>query len=213
MNRGTEPEGLPIDPSQTTDLFGRPDKAHRKVVVFSGHMPDASDSSVSRFPPGHEQAVTRAVERALAHWAVGSGDLCLCGGARGGDLLFAEACLRTRAQVILLLALPIEAFIERSVRLPGTTWESRFHTMASQSTVSIVDEQPLCISRETNPFARCNDCLITMAVELSRPREPFVLLLWDGHPSQPHKPGTGDFAKKAAAISSSIVVIDPLEPA
>lgn len=175
-------------------------------------MPDAPGATIPRFPSAQEGAVARAVGQALERWRIGPGDLCLCGGARGGDLLFAEACLRANAHVLLLLALPMDEFIERSVRIPGTAWETRFRAVANKSIILAVDQQAICASTEKNPFARCNDCLITLSVALAAPREPLVLLVWDRKPSKPGKPGTGDFAEKAVTASSSIVTIDPLNP-
>src|ERR1700710_557400 len=63
----------------------------RKVVLFSGHMIDAPDRETPRFPPDKEPLAAQAIAEALANLHVGPDDLCICGGACGGDLLFAEA--------------------------------------------------------------------------------------------------------------------------
>ena len=65
----------------------------RKVVLFSGHMIDAPGREKPRFPPDKEPIAANAIGAALAGLDVGARDLCICGGACGGDLLFAEAAL------------------------------------------------------------------------------------------------------------------------
>ena len=68
----------------------------RKVALFSGHMIDAPGREKPRFPPDKEPIAARAIAEALADLRVGPADLAICGGACGGDLLFAEAALAAR---------------------------------------------------------------------------------------------------------------------
>src|SRR5262245_9142286 len=63
------------------------------VALFSGHMIDAPDRKIPRFPPDKEPAAAAAITDTLSKIGVIPGDLAICGGACGGDLLFAEACL------------------------------------------------------------------------------------------------------------------------
>ena len=63
------------------------------VVLFSGHMIDAPDRKTPRFPPDKEPVAATAIADALAKIGAAKGDLAICGGACGGDLLFAEAAL------------------------------------------------------------------------------------------------------------------------
>ncbi len=95
-----------------------------RVVVFGGHMADAPDRAAPRFPPEQEAAVRSSISVRLARWGVGPGDLGLCSGARGGDILFTEACLESGARVCWLLPLPVEAFASRSVEGAGYAWET-----------------------------------------------------------------------------------------
>ena len=183
------------------------------IVAFSGHLPDAPNRDSPRFPIANELGVARAIDGALTSWKIGPGDHCLCGGARGGDLLFAEACLAIGAVVELLLALPIEEFIKRSVAVPGTNWERRFHAAARQSTVRQLDlnhhDEDAC----AHPFGEFNAWLIEEAIARAFPDRPRVLVLWDGRPSESGRPGTGDFAHRAIKAGAPVCVIDPLDPA
>jgi hypothetical protein len=186
--------------------------SRRKVVVFAGHMPDAPDRPAPRFPTANEAAAGSAIARVLRDWSIGPGDLCLCGGARGGDLLFAEACLKQGADLRLMMALPVEEFIDRSVRQPGTAWEARFRALLPRSELGFFPEPFEPGPGGRSHFARFNDWLIAEAEKESEPGEPLVLLLWDGQPNAAAKAGTGNFAGKARRLSDQIVVIDPLDP-
>src|ERR1043166_7173251 len=67
----------------------------RNVLLCSGHMIDAPDREDPRFPPSREPVAAAAIAQLLdsPEIGAGAGDLAICGGACGGDLLFAEACL------------------------------------------------------------------------------------------------------------------------
>ena len=65
----------------------------RKVLLFSGHMIDAPERSDPRFPPDKESIAAEAIAQILAEVGAGRTDLAICGGACGGDLLFAETVL------------------------------------------------------------------------------------------------------------------------
>ena len=71
------------------------DAPPRHVLLFSGHMIDAPDRKAPRFPASKEASAADAIAALLdaADVAAGPNDLAICGGACGGDLLFAEACL------------------------------------------------------------------------------------------------------------------------
>jgi hypothetical protein len=77
------------------------------IVVFSGHMIDdpkvrgAGKEKPPRFPPAKIAAAAARIRAALDEVGAGAGDLGLCGGASGGDLLFAEACLERSMRVEL----------------------------------------------------------------------------------------------------------------
>lgn len=191
---------------------GLPAESNGTIVAFSGHLPDAPNRESPRFPAGNESEVARAIADVLTRWAIGPGDRCLCGGARGGDLLFAEACLASGAAVELLLALPVEEFITRSVAAPGTEWEERFRAVARQSTLRQLDLSNHNDNTRAHPFAMFNAWLIEEAVALAFPDRPRILVLWDGRPSVFGRPGTGDFVHRAIEDGFLVCVIDPLDP-
>lgn len=78
-----------------------PEKAWhpRHVLLFSGHMIDAPDRLVPRFPANKEPIAASRIAEALDTLGAGDRDLALTQGACGGDLLFTEACLARGVRV------------------------------------------------------------------------------------------------------------------
>lgn len=183
-----------------------------QIIAFSGHIPDTPDREFPRFPVENEGAASHAIAAILADWGVGPGDHCLCGGARGGDLLFAEACLVADAKVELLLALPYEEFIARSVAEPDTDWEARFRAVAHRSRVRVIDLKNSDESTPTSPFGLLNQRLLEEAIALAAPDQPKILVLWDSIPSESGRPGTGDFVERAKLSGIAVRAIDPFMP-
>src|SRR5271155_5282967 len=87
----------------------------RKVVLFSGHMIDAPGREKPRFPADKEPIAAKAIVGALADLYVGPDDLCICGGACGGDLLFAEAALARSSHLEIYIPFEEAGFLAKSV--------------------------------------------------------------------------------------------------
>src|SRR5262249_11225999 len=92
----------------------------KRVLLMSGHRIDDADrvakGQTERFPSRKEAAVRDRIAVQLETWKVGAGDLAICGGAQGADILFAELCGERGAEVWLFIPLPEGDFLERSVR-------------------------------------------------------------------------------------------------
>ena len=91
------------------------DDPPKNVVLFSGHMIDAPDRKAPRFPPSREPIAAAAIAATLEDIGAGRGDLGMCGGACGGDLLFAEACLAKGMRLEIYLPLDEPEFLAKSV--------------------------------------------------------------------------------------------------
>jgi tetratricopeptide (TPR) repeat protein len=106
---------------QMVGLLGPRRGTPKNVVLFSGHMIDNPNERgdakplPARFPSAKADAVGRAIDGALAALKVEAGDLALCGGACGGDLLFAEACLARGMHLEIRLARHVPEFLGESV--------------------------------------------------------------------------------------------------
>jgi tetratricopeptide (TPR) repeat protein len=192
----------------------RSDPRFEKVVVFSGHMIDTPERSEERFPPRKEGMVREHIAEQLKVWGIGAGDLAICGGARGGDILFAELCADRGAEVWLFLALPENEFLEESVRLPDSDWEQRFFALRDREDVKV----SLQIARLKSPpkgtsvFSRNNLWMINTArVEANDPKDLYAVLVWDEKPTGEGPGGTSDFAMRVKQLGGRLTIINPTE--
>jgi hypothetical protein len=155
----------------------------RQVFLFSGHMVDAPGRPKARLPAANVPMATAAIEGTLDGLKAGPGDLALTQGAAGGDLIFAEACVKRGVRVQLLLPLPEPDFIEASVMpsVDGTAWRNRYYALKPQ-----LAEPPRVMPVELGPtaqgtsvFERCNLWLLYSALSWGPDKVRFVCL-WDG---------------------------------
>ena len=151
----------------------------RKVVLFSGHMIDAPGRERPRFPPDKESIAAAAIGAALSDLAIGPHDLAICGGACGGDLLFAEAALARGARLELYIPLDETTFLEELVDFAGDGWRARFFAAKARATLHV---QPVELGPPPpgeNPYERNNDWMLDAASRFGPDRVDFVCL-WNG---------------------------------
>jgi tetratricopeptide (TPR) repeat protein len=190
--------------------LGTPLPNFGKVVICSGHMIDKPERVKARFPASKEVVVREKIARLLAAWDVGKGDLAICGGACGSDILFAEECQLRGASVRLMLALPRADFVSKSVAFAGNDWVQRFHQLAN--TCEVADQ----ISRLGKPpadldvFSRCNLWMLNTArVEVGPADHLFSALVWDEKPTGDGPGGTSDFATSVRDLGGVVEIINP----
>lgn len=165
-------------------------------------MVDTPDRARPRFPAGEVPRVEARVRDQLDRWGVGPGVTLLTGGARGADIIAAEAALERGATVRLVLAREPGDFLTDSVVLPGTDWEERFWTLIDRVDVEIVGG-----SRD-DVYVRTNDRLVDRAREVED--QPLALIVWDGEEGD-GPGGTSDLLARLLRVSGPdhVVVIDP----
>ena len=112
-------------------------RSPRKVVLFSGHMIDAPGRAKPRFPPDKEPIAAEAIAGALADLHIGPDELCICGGACGGDLLFAEAALARSALIEIYIPFEEPTFLEKSVDFADSDWRARFFAAKARSALHV----------------------------------------------------------------------------
>src|SRR5262245_37898540 len=150
-----------------------------KVAIASGHMIDAPHRPQPRFPGAKAETVRRRIAQQLEQWQIGAGDLAICGGACGADILFAEECLRRGARIQLLLAQAIDDFVRNSIRHGGDDWVRRFHSLRDQAEVEILPEALGAPPDELSIYARTNLWMINNArAQATDPVKIYVLLVW-----------------------------------
>jgi len=172
-------------------------------------MIDAPGRSEPRFPPAKEQAVRKGIAEQLARWNVGAGDAGISGGACGADILFAEECLARGASVVLLIALPEEEFLARSVSFADADWEPRYRALRSRCETRFQHEALRPPAKGDNAFERNNLWCLEVARSLAPPGRIHALLVWNGKPGGDGPGGTSDFAARVKRGGGRVAVIDP----
>ena len=209
---GFRPEAVEpvVDLLQTRcDEIGEPGHRYGKVVIGSGHMIDTPDRKTPRFTPEMEPAVRAAIAQRLEQWEIGGGDLGVCGGARGADILFAEECALRGAKVRLLIAKDLDAFVESSVRLSGSDWSARFRALCEKSEVVIQPERLGQSPADISPYARNNRWIVNTArAEGENSKRIYALIVWNGQESQ-GQGGAADFIRLAGAYAGSLETVNP----
>lgn len=152
-------------------------------MLFTGHMIDAANRKVPRFPARAEAAARAAIREAVrpltAHGQLTVG---VAGGASGGDILFHEVCAELGVATRLRLALPVTEFIEQSVEPAGKDWVRRFHILVERlgpENVRVMGEHDGLLEGSTeNIWQRANLWMVEEVLRLAPERT--LLALWDG---------------------------------
>jgi tetratricopeptide (TPR) repeat protein len=188
------------------------------VVLFSGHMIDnpavrgEGKAKPARFPAEKADAAGARIRSALDEVGAGAGDLGICGGASGGDLLFAEACLHRGMKLEVRLARSENEFLAESVTFADRDrrWEKSFRAVTDHpNTVVLTMPDELGPAPEgVSVHDRCNRWMLYSALSHGLRRVSFVAL-WNGEPGD----GPGgtehmvDLVKKLTGRQP--IIIDP----
>ncbi len=150
----------------------------RQVFLFSGHMIDTADRTEPRFPASQEAAATRAINTTLDSLDAGPDDLALCSGACGGDILFAEACLKRGVHLEVRLPFAIPTFLEKSVTFAGEEWQTRFYRITDNplTTLFILTDEQLPSATNENAYVHTNLWLLDCALAWGEQRVHFICL-------------------------------------
>jgi hypothetical protein len=157
----------------------RADRAPTNVVLFSGHMIDARDRKTPRFPADKEPVAAAAIARTLGEIGVTRGDLAICGGACGGDLLFAEACLEREMALELYIPFDEPAFLAGSVDFAGAGWHDRYLAARSRAVLHVMPDELGAPPPDENPYERNNRWMLESAARFGGSKIAFVAL-WNG---------------------------------
>jgi len=158
----------------------------RKIILFSGHMIDKPGRKPPRFPPEMEPAVVDEIEKILNTWDIGEHDLALCGGACGGDLIFAELCLKRGARLEIRIPFSESEFLDQSVNFAGHQWTKRFYKVKENPNAKllIMSDDLKSLPENLNPYASNNLWQLERAFSYDSEKVN-LLCLWD------KKPGDG----------------------
>lgn len=150
----------------------------RQVFLFSGHMIDAPNRPTPRFPANKEPIAAKAIAEQLNKLDAGAEDLALCGGACGGDLLFAEACLERGLRLEVRLPFEEPEFLKQSVLFAGDDWRDRYYKVKShpQTSLLIMPDALGPLPRNGNAFARNNLWQLYTALAWDPDKVQFICL-------------------------------------
>lgn len=153
----------------------------RLVFLFSGHMIDTPDRPEPRFPAGQEAAAAKAIATLLDELGMSNQDLAICGGACGGDLLFAEAALRHDCRLDLYLQYPEADFLKASVAFAGESWVDRYYAVKANALtrIQVQNDELGPPSKDDNPYVRNNLWQLDAALAFGDDKLRFIAL-WNG---------------------------------
>ena len=153
----------------------------RRVLLFSGHMIDAPDRTEPRFPADKEPLAAAAIAGVLERLEPGSQDLGICGGACGGDLLFAEAALARGARLEIRIPFAEETFLQESVDFAGARWRQRYFavTRHPQATLHLAPVELAPLAEGADPYERNNLWMLESALRFGAEKVDFICL-WNG---------------------------------
>jgi tetratricopeptide (TPR) repeat protein len=174
---------------QMDGLIGARAVEPQHVVVFSGHMVDdpavrgVGKAKPPRFPAAKAAAAATRIREALDRLGATAGDLGLCGGACGGDLLFAEACLERGMFLEVRLALTEPEYLTESVTFadPDHRWENSFMRVKENpaTTLFVMPDELGPSPENVSVHDRCNRWILYSALSQGLSKTSFVTL-WNG---------------------------------
>ena len=179
----------------------------RSVVVVTGHMTDGPDRAEPRFPESETGRIGDQIGAPLDKWSISRGDLLICGGARGGDLLGATAALDRGATVWVFLASPPDEFEQSSVAGADPTWVERFWSVLQRAPSWTLQEAGV-EATDDDRFAAVNEWMLKDAAFHAEGGQLRVLAVWDGFGAG-GTGGTADVVEAARQKGHSVAVIDP----
>ncbi|HYR02508.1 MAG TPA: hypothetical protein VES58_04130 [Syntrophobacteria bacterium] len=150
----------------------------RRLFLFSGHMIDAPGRPEPRFPPDKEPIAARAINEKLAQLGAGREDLALCGGACGGDLLFAEAALKLGLRLEISIPFAEPTFLEESVTFAGEKWRERYYAVRKNplTRLLIMPDELGPLPKNANPYERNNVWQLYSALARGPEKVNFICL-------------------------------------
>jgi len=150
-----------------------------RVFLFSGHMVDAPDRDTPRFPPEKVPIARGAISSILAQLAISERDLAICGGACGGDLLFASLVKSAQTPLEIYLPFTIEVFLKASVEFAGPMWRGLFQDIQRSSTLHQLPLEGYSYPSCKSPYEENNRWMLEAASRFG-PTRVELICLWDG---------------------------------
>ncbi|MGO7658254.1 hypothetical protein ACC679_25375 [Rhizobium ruizarguesonis] len=142
-------------------------------------MIDAPNRRAPRFPSDKEAVAAAAIADILSQVGTRRGDLAICGGACGGDLLFAEACIMRGMALELYIPFDEPTFLAKSVDFADADWHDRFLTVKSRASLHVMPDELGPDPLGKNPYERNNRWMLQCATRFGGEKVVFIAL-WNG---------------------------------
>ena len=191
-----------------------PMSASPRVVLFTGHRIDDPDRQTPRFPPVREARARQAIKDALVEeqQRAEDGIVGLAGGASGGDILFHEICAELQIESQLLLAIPGDSYIDRSVRVAGAPdWVERFRKIEKHAKPRLLCKEgrlPSWLAKREENYVWVRNNLWTLYNALAHGGSNVTLIaLWNGETGD-GPGGTAHMVQEAKARGAKVVILD-----
>jgi hypothetical protein len=107
-----------------------------RVVLWHGYGVGRPGQKHARFSEPDVRRLSDEIGKALEEWGVTNKDLAICSGMTESDIIFAEACLKRKARVRIMLREPTDAERERMPQWPplaSPAWRERLHTLRTRA--------------------------------------------------------------------------------
>lgn len=187
------------------NLFNQIKQVMVKQILFSGHMIDAPNREVPRFPAHHEKHVKKALGKILSKLQLAEIPQGICSAAAGGDILFLEHCKDLGIPTKIFLPTEPAEFRKESVDFAGKDWPERFNRMLEHSPVFVLD--PSIHKTTKNIYTLTNEWMIEQA--LQSPTEQILLIaLWNGKKGDGGG-GTWEMVEKCRQVGIKVEHLQP----
>jgi len=178
-----------------------------RAIFFTGHMVDLPERprAKRRFPEAMEPLARQAIDEKLELIVARQESLiAISAAARGGDILFLEACRQRGIQYLLALPFAPERFFETSVKGAPGGWEERYWRLWEETSPQQRLIMPATRSGE-DPYAQHNLWLAQLAKE--RAPSTSLIALWDGAGGD-GPGGTADVVARVVEAGGEVLRID-----
>jgi len=150
------------------------------IFLFSGHMIDSPERTEKRFPNDKKyiDIAANSIAAKLDKLGANKNDLALCGGACGGDLLFAESCLERNLNLEIRIPFDIPTFLQKSVTFAGENWQEKFYKLKNnpKTKLYVMSDELGMIPKGIDAYARNNLWQLYTALSYTPERVRFICL-------------------------------------
>ena len=123
-------------------------------------MIDTPDRTEQRFPNDKKyiDIAANAIAGKLGELGANKDDLAICGGACGGDLLFAEACIECGLRLEIRIPFEEPTFLRKSVTFAGDVWQDRFYNVRNnpKTKLYVMPDEIGVVPEGVDAYARNN---------------------------------------------------------